>query len=100
MGHGVGEDAMTLGNFPATSKLAAWSRSPASSTVPTGTASRMRRCSMRSVSPVRYFVHNDSMTMFIGRDETGTLVEVGVIEWHGVIAIAHAIRPARTKYLR
>lgn len=55
---------------------------------------------MRSVSPVRYFVHNDSMTMFIGPDETGTLVEVGVIEWHGVIAIAHAIRPARTKYLR
>ncbi|MDC4232559.1 hypothetical protein M3T53_02370 [Actinomyces sp. B33] len=50
--------------------------------------------------PVRHFVRDDSMTMFIGPDEIGTLVEVGVIEWHGVIAIAHAMRPARTKYLR
>lgn len=33
-----------------------------------------------------------------GRDQA--LVEVGVIEWHGVIAVAHAMRPARTKYLR
>ncbi|GAA1318613.1 hypothetical protein ACFSWE_07135 [Leucobacter albus] len=49
---------------------------------------------------VHYFVQNDSMTMFIGPDETGVFVEVGVIEWHGVIAIAHATRPARTKYLR
>lgn len=40
------------------------------------------------------------MTMFIGPDETGTLVEVGVIEWHGVLAVAHAMRPARAKYLR
>lgn len=40
------------------------------------------------------------MTMFIGPDETGTLVEVGVIEWHGIIVIAHAMRPARPKYLR
>ncbi|MDR0431817.1 MAG: hypothetical protein LBH48_00645 [Bifidobacteriaceae bacterium] len=50
--------------------------------------------------PVRHFVQDDSMTMFIGPDETGTLVEVGVIEWHGAIAIAPAMRPARTKYLR
>ena len=50
--------------------------------------------------PVRHFVQDDAMTMFIGPDETGTLVEVGVIEWHGVIAIAHAMRPARPKYLR
>ncbi|RPF27273.1 hypothetical protein [Georgenia muralis] len=50
--------------------------------------------------PVRHFVQDDTMTMFIGPDETGILVEVGVIEWHGVIAIAHAIRPARPKYLR
>lgn len=49
--------------------------------------------------PVRHFVQDDT-TMFIGPDETGTLVEVGVIEWHGVIAIAHAMRPARHKYLR
>lgn len=40
------------------------------------------------------------MTMFIGPDESGTLIEVGVIEWHGVIAIAHAMRPAQPKFLR
>ena len=50
--------------------------------------------------PVRLFVQDDSMTMFIGADKTGILVEVGVIEWHGVIAVAHAMRPARSKYLR
>lgn len=50
--------------------------------------------------PVRHFAQDDSMIMFIGPDETGTLVEVGVIEWHDIIAIAHAMRPARTKYLR
>lgn len=50
--------------------------------------------------PVRHFVQDDSMAMFIGPDETGTLLEVGVVEWHGVIAIVHAIRPARLKYLR
>lgn len=49
---------------------------------------------------VRHFVQDDAMTMFIGPDETGTLVEVGVIEWHCVIAIAHAMHPARSKYLR
>ena len=48
--------------------------------------------------PVRHFVQDDSMTMFIGPDESGTLIEVGVIEWHG--AIAHAMRPARPKFLR
>jgi len=50
--------------------------------------------------PVRHFVQDDAMTMFIGPDGTGTPVEVGVIEWHGVIAIAYAMRPARPKYLR
>lgn len=50
--------------------------------------------------PIRHFVQDDAMTMFIGPDETGTLVEVGVVEWHGIIAIAHAMRPARAKYVR
>lgn len=50
--------------------------------------------------PVRHFVQDDSMTMFIGPDETGTPVEVGVVEWHGIVAVAHALRPARSKYLR
>lgn len=30
--------------------------------------------------PIRHFVQDDSMTMFISPDETGTLVEVGAIE--------------------
>ncbi len=50
--------------------------------------------------PVRRFVQNDSMVMFIGPDADGVLVEIGVIEWHGIIAIVHAMRPARSKYLR
>jgi hypothetical protein len=40
------------------------------------------------------------MTMFIGPGGSGTLIEVGVVEWHGVIAIVHVMRPARSKYLR
>lgn len=50
--------------------------------------------------PIRHFVRDDSMTMFIGPDETGGLLEAGVGEWHGIIAIAHVMRPARAKYLR
>lgn len=50
--------------------------------------------------PVRWFVQDDSMTMFIGPDHAGVLVEVGVVEWHGTLAIVHAMRPAREKYLR
>lgn len=49
---------------------------------------------------VRHFVQDDSMTMFIGPDESGVLVEVGLVEWHGSLAIVHAMRPARPKYLR
>lgn len=48
----------------------------------------------------RHFVQDDALTMFIGPDETGVLVEVGVVEWHGAVAIVHAMRPARPKYLR
>ena len=44
---------------------------------------------------------SDDMVMFIGPDRAGALVEVGVvIWWGGEFAIAHALRPARTKYLR
>lgn len=50
--------------------------------------------------PVRHFVQNDEITMFIDPDRTGTLIEVGVVERYGIIAIAHAMRPARSKYLR
>lgn len=55
---------------------------------------------------LRYAIRNvrqdDNMVMFIGPDQSGNaLVEVGVvIWWGGELAIAHAMRPARTKYLR
>ncbi len=43
----------------------------------------------------------DDMVMFTGTDAAGTLIEVGVvIWWGGELAIAHALSPARTKYLR
>ena len=41
------------------------------------------------------------MVMFIGPDQSGQLIEVGVVIWWGdVLAIAHAFKPARSKYLR
>lgn len=44
---------------------------------------------------------DDSMVMFIGPDRVGQLIEVGVVTWWGgELAIAHAMRPARPKYLR
>ena len=55
---------------------------------------------------LRFSIHHvrqdDDMVMFIGPDRTGhVLVEVGVvIWWGGELAIAHALRPARAKYLR
>ncbi len=49
---------------------------------------------------VRHFAQDDDMTMVIGPDLDGTLIEVGIIEWHDVTAIAHSYRPARAKYLR
>lgn len=50
--------------------------------------------------PVRSFVQDDGMTMIIGPDFDGTLIEVGLIEWHGSAVVAHALRPARTRFLR
>lgn len=50
---------------------------------------------------VRHVRQTDDMVMFIGPDAAETLIEVGVvIWWGGELAIAHALRPARTKYLR
>ncbi len=49
---------------------------------------------------IRHFVQDDSMVMFIGPDVSGALIEVGVVKWHGVLAIVHATRPARSKYMR
>jgi hypothetical protein len=39
------------------------------------------------------------MTMVIGPSPTGVLLEVGVVEWHGEIAVVHAMR-ARERFLR
>ncbi|MFT4188347.1 MAG: hypothetical protein QM621_07155 [Aeromicrobium sp.] len=48
---------------------------------------------------VRTMEQDDDMTMIIGPARDATLIEVGVIEWHDGIVIAHAMRPARPKYL-
>lgn len=44
-----------------------------------------------------YYVSN-SMVMYIGPARSGVLLEVGVVDWHGDIAIVHAMR-ARKKFL-
>lgn len=46
------------------------------------------------------FNQGDGMVMYIGPNQAGTLIEVGVIDWYGTDAIAHAMTPAREKYLR
>jgi len=49
---------------------------------------------------IRVIEQSDGMTMFIGPDHAGNLMEVGVIVLRdGREAIAHAMKPARTKYL-
>lgn len=45
-------------------------------------------------------LQDDGMIIYIGPDFDGTLIEVGLREWHGIAAITHAMRPARPKYLR
>lgn len=41
----------------------------------------------------------DGLVMYIGPAPSGNLLEVGIVEWHGELAIVHAMR-ARTKFLR
>lgn len=41
----------------------------------------------------------EGMVMYIGPSRSGDLLEVGVIDWYGTLAIAHAM-PARDKFLR
>jgi hypothetical protein len=41
----------------------------------------------------------DGLVMFIGPDRAGNILEVGLVEWYGTIAIAHAMR-ARPRFLR
>lgn len=46
------------------------------------------------------FTQDDGLTMFNGPDRGGTPVEVGVVHWHDGVAVIHAMRPARPKYMR
>lgn len=41
----------------------------------------------------------EGMVLYIGPDRSGNLLEVGVVDWFGTVAIAHAM-PARDKFLR
>ena len=42
---------------------------------------------------------DEGMVLYIGPDTSGRLLEVGVVEWYGALAIVHAM-PARSKFLR
>ena len=48
---------------------------------------------------VRVFVQSDGMTMYFGPDRAGRIMEVGTILSGGRELVAHAMRPARDKYL-
>lgn len=41
----------------------------------------------------------DGMVMYLGPDQAGNLLEVGVVDWHDELAIVHAMR-ARPKFAR
>ena len=41
---------------------------------------------------------SDNMVMYIGPGRSGVLLDVGVVEWHGDLAIVHAM-PARKKVM-
>jgi hypothetical protein len=41
----------------------------------------------------------EGLVMYVGPGRSGEILEVGVVEWHGDIAIVHAM-PVRKKFLR
>lgn len=48
---------------------------------------------------IRRFVQDDGMTIHIGPDRSGNLMEVGVVVLRdGTRAIAHAMKPPRAKF--
>lgn len=49
---------------------------------------------------VAHACQDDDMVMFIGLDRAGILIEVGVVTWLGILAIVHAMSPARERYLK
>jgi hypothetical protein len=46
-----------------------------------------------------WHVLEEGMVMYIGPSMEGKLLEIGVVEWHGTLAIVHAM-PARARFLR
>ena len=48
--------------------------------------------------PITHVRQDDDMVMFIGPDRAGNLIEVGVVTWHGILAIVHGMSPACEKY--
>ncbi len=51
-------------------------------------------------NPIRWIdLHEDEITMLIGPDHTGRLLEIGVATGEGIEFVIHAM-PARDKYLR
>ena len=45
------------------------------------------------------FVLGDGLVMYIGPGRAGLLLEIGIVEWYGQLAIVHAMR-ARRQFLR
>lgn len=48
---------------------------------------------------IKIVSQDDGMTMHIGPDTAGNLIEVGTIDSTGGPVVLHALRPARRKYL-
>ena len=51
-------------------------------------------------NPIRWIdLHEDEIMMYVGPDQSGLLLEIGVAEADGIEFVIHAM-PARDKYLR
>lgn len=48
---------------------------------------------------VDVFVLGDGLVMYIGPNRSALLLEVGLVDWYGQLAIVHAM-PARSRFLR
>jgi hypothetical protein len=46
------------------------------------------------------FDAGEGMTMVIGPDRSGGLIEVGLVERYGDLFVVHAMSPARRRFLR
>jgi hypothetical protein len=50
--------------------------------------------------PLDGFDVGEGMTMVVGPDRTGALIEIGVVTMYGGWCVVHAMRPARDRFLR